>query len=235
MSELPTPNNEKKRAMKQLISGAHNRIAATFLGGLLAILPLVLTIAVIVWVGNIIHGIFGPKSFLGGWLQSAGMHLAPAANTTLAYIIGCLLVLVAIFLLGVFVRTGIRKFIDKMVEIFMRRIPIAGSVYGAATQIVGLLEKKDVSDLENMSVVYCRFGEVKGGGILALLPNSTSYKIGNEDHYLVYIPTSPIPMTGGLLFVPKASVRKVDMSIESLMSIYLSMGVTGPQIMKDKL
>jgi uncharacterized membrane protein len=40
-------------------------------------------------------------------------------------------------------------------------------------------------------------------------------------------------MTGGLLFVPVDSVKPVDMSIESLMSIYLSMGVTGPQFLKN--
>jgi uncharacterized membrane protein len=41
-------------------------------------------------------------------------------------------------------------------------------------------------------------------------------------------------MTGGLLFVPVDSVRPVDMSVESLMSIYLSMGVTGPEFLAER-
>ena len=220
--------------MNRLITGAHRRVVTTFLAGLITILPLVITIAVIIWVANLIQGFVGPKSFLGGWLQSAGMRLAPAGNTTLAYVVGCLLVLASIFLLGMLVRTGIRKFLDKIVEAIMRRIPIAGSVYGAATQIVGLLEQKDESELKRMSVVYCMFGKENGTGILALLPTPERYPINGRDHHIVYIPTSPIPMTGGLLFVPMESVQPVNMSVESLMSIYLSMGVTGPQLLKDK-
>ena len=41
-------------------------------------------------------------------------------------------------------------------------------------------------------------------------------------------------MTGGLLFAPVESVQPVEISIESLMSVYLSMGVTAPQFLKDK-
>jgi uncharacterized membrane protein len=222
----------KQRLMNGLISGAHRRIVGTFLAGLITVLPLVITIAVIVWVANLIQGFVGPNSYLGGWLQSAGMRLAPAGNTTLAYVIGCLLVLVSVFLLGMLVRTGLRNVVHGLVEAFMRRIPIAGSVYGAATQIVGLLEKKDESELKTMSVVYCTLGGVTGAGILTLLPTPDRYRINDREYHIVYIPTSPVPMTGGLLFVPVDSVRPVDMSIESLMSIYLSMGVTGPQFLQ---
>ncbi len=218
--------------MNGLISGAHRRIVGTFLAGLITVLPLVITIAVIVWVANLIQGFVGPKSFVGGWLQSAGMRLAPAGNTTLAYVIGCLLVLVSVFLLGMLVRTGLRNVLHGLVEAFMRRIPIAGSVYGAATQIVGLLETKDESELKKMSVVYCTLGGMTGAGMLTLLPTPDRYRINGREYHIVYIPTSPVPMTGGLLFVPVDSVRPVDMSIESLMSIYLSMGVTGPQFLQ---
>ena len=116
----------------------------------------------------------------------------------------------------------------------MRRIPIAGSIYGAATQIVGLFEKKDESELKRMSVVYCVFGKENGTGILALLPTPERYPINGREYHIVYIPTSPIPMTGGLLFAPVESVQPVAMSVESLMSVYLSMGVTAPQFLKDK-
>jgi uncharacterized membrane protein len=41
----------------------------------------------------------------------------------------------------------------------------------------------------------------------------------------------PIPMSGGLLFVPSESVRPAEISVESLMSIYVSMGVNAPQFL----
>jgi len=221
--------------MNKIISGARHRVVTIFLAGLLAILPLVLTVGVIIWVAHFLHGLFGPDTLLGGWLQAMGMHLSPIDDVTLAYVIGCLLVVASVFLLGIVVRTGISNFLDKIVDTLIRRIPIASSVYNAATQIVSLVEKKDDADLKSMSVVYCKFGEANGGGFLTLLPNSKRYAINGSDHYLLYIPTSPIPMTGGLLFMPVEAVQPVDMSVESLMSIYLSMGVTGPELLKDKM
>lgn len=221
--------------MHKLFSKTYRRILAIFLAGLVAILPLVITIGVIIWVANLVRHLIGPDSFVGGWIQSAGMQLAPASNTTLAYLLGGLLVVAFIFLLGILVRTGFNRFLKRVIETLMRRIPIAGSVYGAATQVAGLLEHKDKDELKNMRVVYCMFGAENGSGILALLPTPDRYPIDGKDYHLVYLPTSPIPMTGGLLFTPAEWVKPVDMSVESLMSIYLSMGVTAPDLLKDKM
>ena len=219
--------------MKRLFTGFWKRIVAYFLAGLFTILPLVITVAVIVWVAGFIKGFIGPETLVGGWLRSMGTFFGNN-NEILAYLVGIVLVLGAIFVLGVIVQMGFRKLFNKLVTPIIRSIPIAGSVYGAATQIIGLLEKKDESELKGMRVVYCVLGEQNGAALLALLPTPDRYPIDGRDYHIVYIPTSPIPMTGGLIFVPVESVRTVDMSVESLMSIYLSMGVTGPQFLKDE-
>ena len=219
--------------MKRAISRSWRQLATVFLAGVTTIFPLVITIPVIVWVATWIQGMIGPNSFIGGWLKSAGMQLAPNGGTMLAYAMGMVLVIAAIFLMGMLVKTGIRGFLERAVSTIMQRIPIAGSVYGAATQIASLLEQRDESDLKGMSVVYCQYGKDHGTGILALLPTPDRYPIDGREYYIVYVPTSPIPMTGGLLFTPVDSVKRVDMTVESLMSVYLSMGVTGPQYLKD--
>jgi len=216
--------------MKSLIGGVWKRLLGYFLAGVFTILPLVVTVAVIVWVAGMIQGMIGPDTLLGGWLRSAGVRFV--ANATVAYFIGCLLVLAAIFVLGVLVQLGFRRIFHAVADPLIRAIPVAGSVYGAASQLVGLLEKRDDSELQGMSVVYCLFGQQNGAGLLALLPTPDRYTINGRDHFLVYIPTSPVPMTGGLLFVPVESIQKVDMSVESLMSVYLSMGVTGPEFLE---
>lgn len=206
------------------------RILGTFLAGLLTILPLVITVAVIIWVAGFIQACIGPGTLVGRGLETVGQRFVPN-NQLLAYLLGCVVVLVGVFLLGIAVQMGCRRLLHQLVTPVIKSIPIAGSVYGAATQIVGLLEKRDEADLQGMSVVYCLFGKESGTGLLALLPSPDRYPIDGLDYYIVYIPTSPVPMTGGLLFVPADSVRKVDISVESLMSIYLSMGVTGPEFL----
>jgi len=217
--------------MNRVFSGTFRRVVAIFLAGLVAILPLVITISVIAWVASFVHGFVGPNSLVGGWLQSAGMRLAPAASTTLAYVLGGLLVLASIFLLGMLVRTGIHRVLENIVEALVRRIPIASSVYGAATQIVGLLEQQDKSELKKMSVVFCRFGSDSGAAFLALLPTPERFQIDNIDYHILMVPTAPVPMGGSLIFVPAKSVRPANLSMDAFMSIYVSMGVTGPQFL----
>ena len=82
--------------------------------------------------------------------------------------------------------------------------------------------------LKGMSVVYCSFGGQGGVGVLALLPKQEVTMINGSEFYVVLVPQSPVPIGGGLLFMPVDSVRQVDMSVDPLMSIYVSMGVVAP-------
>jgi uncharacterized membrane protein len=45
----------------------------------------------------------------------------------------------------------------------------------------------------------------------------------------VLVPTAPVPIGGGLLFVPQEWVSPADVGAEALTSIYVSMGVTAAQ------
>jgi hypothetical protein len=58
------------------------------------------------------------------------------------------------------------------------------------------------------------------------------FRIGQIDYNAVLIPSAPVPVGGSLLFVPVTSVRPAELSVDAFMSIYVSMGVTGPQFMK---
>ena len=52
---------------------------------------------------------------------------------------------------------------------------------------------------------------------------------------IVVIPTAPVPFGGGMLFVPTTSIKPADMSVDGLMSTYVSMGVTADKFVKEKV
>ena len=65
-----------------------------FLAGFFTILPLVITVAIVLWLGDYINRLFGPGTIIGGWLRSLGSFGSHfATNKTLAYIIGWVIVL----------------------------------------------------------------------------------------------------------------------------------------------
>lgn len=56
-----------------------------------------------------------------------------------------------------------------------------------------------------------------------------------REHQVVLVPQSPVPIGGGLLFVPTDSIERVQISVDTFMSIYVSMGVTAPGPMRNAL
>jgi len=201
-----------------------------FLAGVFAVLPLVITVMVVVWVAGIANGLLGPDALLGKALKRLGLHFA--SNTVMAYVIGWVFVLGVIFLLGVLVEMGAKRFLQGAVDTVANRVPFLGGVYGTARQLVGMMNKEESADLKGMSVVFCKLGAENGAALLALLPTPEVFRIGDTDYHAVLVPTAPVPVGGGLIFVPAKSVRPADLSVDAFMSIYVSMGVTGPQFLE---
>jgi uncharacterized membrane protein len=197
------------------------------MAGLLAILPLALTVAIVVFVTGIVETYVGPNTALGRSLESLGLTFA--SNRVIAYVIGWVCVLGAIFVLGLIVELGAKRFLQSLVDAILKRIPLVSSVYGTSKQLVEMFDRKDEAELKAMSVVFCHFGQNGSPGVLALMPSPERFRISGHDYHIVIIPTAPVPFGGGLVFMPAESVIPADMSVDGLMSIYVSMGVTTPQ------
>lgn len=214
--------------MKQIAS----RIGRWFVAGVLALLPLIITLAVIAWVADFVKGIFGPSSLLGGLIQRVGLSVAP--NSSLPYLLGTFFVLLLIFAVGVVVDSGAKTFWQRFVDGLFRRIPLVGDLYGTSQQVVSLLGKKEEGDLKKMKPVFCEFGGADGCGFLALLVSPAPFHLEGRDYVIVIVPTAPVPVGGGLLFVPADKVRETSLNVDGLMSIYVSMGLTANQFLCEE-
>lgn len=207
-------------------------IVATFLTGFFVILPIVITVAIMGWVGGMISDAMGPDSTIGRLLRLVG--LAFVTNKLVASIIGWVLVLIAIWILGLFIQAFAKHKVRQMVDAAMLRLPLVSSIYKPVAQVVDMLKRDEKNDMKGMSVVFCHFGGQSGGGFLGLQPTEGVYRFGEQDCCVVYIPTSPVPMSGGIVFVPTEAVRKIDMSVDDLMQIYFSLGVLLPSVIPPK-
>jgi uncharacterized membrane protein len=219
--------------MLKMITCGWRRIVAYFVAGLLAVLPLVLTIAIVVWVTTFLSDFLGPGTAVGKALASVGLKFG--SQGTLAYLIGWTVVLAALFGLGMLVEMGAKRLYHRLLDRLFLRVPVIGSLYGSLKQLVDMFDRKEESELKAMSVVFCHFGSSEGPGVLALMPSPVPLKMDGLDYYVVVIPTAPIPFGGGLLFVPAHLVKPVNMSVDSFISIYVSMGVTTSEFMNPRL
>jgi uncharacterized membrane protein len=209
------------------------RGVSTFLSGLFVILPVAITVAIMAWAGGKLTEMLGPDSVVGGALRSVGLRFV--TDERVATVIGWALVIGGICAVGLLAKSLARNRIEGLLERMMNRIPLVGSVYGPVAQVVGMLKKDDKAQMEGMAVVFCWFGgEHGGGGVLGLRASQQTYRFRGEDCQIVYVPTSPVPMSGGILFVPSNLVHKVDMAVDDLMKIYFSLGVLAPQALPER-
>jgi uncharacterized membrane protein len=201
-----------------------------FLVGVVAVLPLVITVGVVVWVSGILSRWFGRDAALGRALGAIGLPIA--GSETFAYVVGWIVVLLVIFGLGVLVEMGARRLVVDRVDRIARRVPVLGGVYGTVRQFAELMDTKDKADLQGMTVVFVVFGGERGAAFLALLPTPERFRVGDLDYHAVIIPSAPVPVGGSLIFVPAGSVTPANVSMEAFMSVYVSMGVTAPQFLE---
>ncbi len=206
-------------------------VLGCFVMGALALLPLVVTVGVVIWLVGFAESFVGPDTVVGGGLSQVGLKFSN--DSAGAYLIGCLVVLVFVFLLGVVLQLGAARLFRQLTEAVFQRIPIVGQIYGTTQQFVGLLDKKKDTDLHGMKPVFCTFGSPGSTGVLALQVSPEVYPINGGDYYAVIIPTAPVPFGGGLLFIPADQVHPAEMSVDALISVYVSMGATTGRYLQD--
>ena len=200
--------------------------------GLLAALPLAATILIFVWGARLVVEYVGPQSFLGGLLQRIGLRLAD--SEVFAYAIGVAVVLAAIFLLGLLVQTRMRDVVQALTDGVMQRIPVVRSVYDMAKKLTELFGQRDESQVKSMSPVWLHFGGAGGAAVLGLLSTPEPVRVGEIEYLAVLVPTAPVPVGGGLLYVPREWVTPAAIGVDALTSIYVSMGITSAQHLGEK-
>jgi uncharacterized membrane protein len=200
-------------------------LVTTWLTGLIALLPLVLTFALLAWIVNLLNGLVGPSTLIGRVLAALGQPFA--SNSYLAYLVGTLVILASLYPLGLAVQLGFRRPLAWLFRVTLRRVPLIGNFYNLADRFVGLLDRDKDADITSMSPVWCFFGG-DGAAVLALMPSGVPVDLEGRPHVAILVPTAPIPVGGGLLYVPQEWVRPANMGVDTLTSIYVSMGLTPP-------
>ena len=205
---------------------ADEQIGRIFLTGLIAALPLLLTIFVVAWLLSLINRYFGPSSGFGRLLGSLGF--GGNVSELVSYLIGLGLIVAAIYALGLVVHSRLGAWIAELFDRLIRRIPLISSVYDVSSRFVSIVDTKNGDSVKGMSPAWCYFGGKPGAAVLALLPSKTPVRLGGEDYLAVLIPSAPVPIGGALVYVPAAWVEPAEGGIDELMSVYVSMGITPP-------
>jgi uncharacterized membrane protein len=189
----------------------------------------VVTVFVLTWFVKLADAYIGPSSTFGQLLVTV-FGQDPKYSYTVGYLVAVLL----ITLLGFLVTRATVARIYHAVNSTFARIPLFGKIYSGVGQVVALLEKKEQGGVRQFGgAVQIRIGEIK---MLALLTSSERYLLDDgREYFLVYVPSSPVPATGFNMLVPVKDVELLNMPIEDLGKVLMSLGVLGPQVLKGPI
>lgn len=196
-----------------------SELRKVFLTGLLVLTPMVLTLYIFYVSFRFLDGIL--KNVVSNFLTHS---LGISQNITSFPGLGLLVLLFIIILTGIIARNYFgRKLLD-LGEFFVTRIPLINRIYIAIREISEaiLSEKREVFK-KAVLIEYPR----KGLYTMAFFTQDTRGVIQetiSEDVVSVFVPTTPNPTSGYLLFVPKTEVTDLDMSVEDAMKLVISGG-----------
>jgi uncharacterized membrane protein len=190
-----------------------------FITGLLVVVPIWGTVLVLKTLFATFDGLLGdlPEKYL-----------------TQRYVpgVGILLIVVVILLAGLLATNLMGRRIVVMWEDLLKQVPLVRGIYATIKSMMDVFafQDRDKEKAKYSRVVMIEFPR-KGQYALALVTGITPGEvqdISTERVINVYVPTSPNPTSGYLLFVPESELIPVSMSVDEALKMMFSGGMYTP-------
>ena len=140
------------------------------------------------------------------------------------YLLGFILTIIFLYTLGIIVSNVLGKQLYKYFEYLLNKIPVVNKVYHSIKQITSTLSMPNNNAFKK--VVYIEYPR-KGLWTLCMV---TGESFNNkEKYYNVFVPTTPNPTSGFLLFIKSKDVRESGIPVEDGLKIIISGGMLAPK------
>jgi len=198
-------------------------IRRTFLAGLLILIPLFVTYALIAFLFNIFTNVSAP--LMRGLFRIYDLHQSGWAGP-LVPLINFLLTLAVIFLLGLFGTNFLGRRILQALDALILRLPLVKSIYGAVKQMVDTFQGPRRSFQRVVLLQFPSQG-LWTMGFVASERRDVMHLTSSPTLLTIYIPTTPNPTTGYLVMVRPEDVVDVDYTVEDAFKFIISSGIVG--------
>lgn len=223
----PFQTPQQATPKRQMFSGLRN----SFLTGIVVIAPVGLTVwliwTVIGWVDGFVLP-FVPSSYQPEYFIKQIFGQDSQINIRG---LGVVFFLVFTTFIGWIAKGVIGRFFIRNAETLVNRMPVVRSIYSGVKQIAETVFAQSDRSFEKACLVqYPRKGIWAVGFISTVAKGEVKSKSNVDGELLsVFVPTTPNPTSGFLLFFPEEDVIKLDMSIEDAAKLVISAGLVYPE------
>ena len=211
---------------KSFFSGLRN----SFLTGVVVIAPVGLTVwliwSVIGWVDGVVLPFvpsrYQPENILNTFL---GLDIQLQLRG-----LGVVFFLIFTTFVGWLAKGLLGRSLIRSAERFVNRMPVVRSIYSGVKQIAETVFSQADRSFEKACIVqYPRKGIWAVGFISTSAKGEIRARVNDAQNlFSVFVPTTPNPTSGFLLFFPAEDVIELDMSIEDAAKLVISAGLVYP-------
>lgn len=198
------------------------QIRKSFVTGLLLVLPLVVTLWILYTGFRLLVGFTAPLVKV----VFAQVGLQPPAQFT--EVVSLLLTVLILTLLGLAGRSYLGRKAWQGFELLLLRIPLAKAIYSATKQLLESFQRQKGFQ----RVVLVEFPR-KGCWVMGFLTSPSKGELNSrtgEQHYNIFVPTTPNPTSGYLVVAPESEILQLDMSVEDGVTFIMSGGMVSPEL-----
>ncbi len=204
----------------------------SFFTGVVIAAPLLITAGVMFWL------VTGPLARIDGTVQRyiPDAWLPPAWADLYVPGFGILVTIVILTLLGMFAKNVIGRFFIRLGEGLVQETPLVRNLYGFFKNVFEMaLQQSEQSFKEVALIEYPRPGLWTLCFIVARTKGETLHRLTDigEDMTTVFVPTTPNPTSGFMLFVPRSKLRVLSMTVEDGAKMIFSAGLVSPEFLSE--
>ena len=210
------------------------RVKASFYSGLIAILPIVITVYIFNWIFQIFLNLL-QDSVLTVAIRKIVLQTGLGKEQDLHLYIQVLinvLSFVTLIILLIAIGTAMRVFLFKKIGAFLNnllvKIPLFSQIYSTITQIISLFASDRQKSYQKVVMFeYPRQG-IYSIGFMTSDSNHFVEEVTGEEMCNVFLPTSPNPTSGMFIVLKKSEVRVLDLKVDDAIKLIISGGVILP-------
>ncbi len=202
------------------------RLRAYLLSGILVTSPLVLTLYVawtaVTSIDSAITSLIPDRFSFDGYFS---FHIPG---------LGLLVAIIVFILIGWLAAGFLGSLLLRIGDNVMDRTPILRGLYSAIKQIFQAVFERDKSSFRQAVLIeYPRKGLWSIGFVTGVTKGEVQQKL-NDEVVNVFVPTTPNPTSGFLLFVPRSQVQLLSMTVEQGIKMVVSAGIVTPDFSRER-
>ena len=213
-----------------MFSNLKRRLRNIFITGILITVPVAFTLFILNFLFKLLDNLVVP------WFIKTLIRIGtPIPEDFRLPGLGLILIVLLIFVIGVLTQSFLGGKLVQLGEMIVDHIPVVRSIYTGAKQVVTTIAEADTKAFRKVVLVEFPRKGIYSLGFITGYTEGEVQELTNAKLVNVFVPTTPNPTSGFLVFVANEDIIELTMTVEDGIKFIISVGIVTPEYHQGKI